>query len=81
MSVVDILEHIVVTLSLEVECRGDTVIQIKSPRGTVSTLLDKRENDLSTEKIEKFSFLSVHLWGESLKFMDEWNLSIEGTAR
>ena len=48
---------------------------------TVSTLLDERPNDLSDEPIEKFSFLSVHFWGEEIKLDKEWEISITGSIR
>ena len=37
---VDKLEHVVLTLSLDFEKRGDLKITIKSPNGTVSDILE-----------------------------------------
>ena len=55
--------------------RGEIKVQLTSPSGTVSTLLDYRQNDYSSVFYERWPFMSVMFWGESPR--GQWTLSIE----
>ena len=46
--------------------RGDLMISLQSPKGTVSVLLPKRKSDfVNMEGFEKWPFMTVLNWGES----------------
>ena len=61
---IDKLEHVVVILSIAFPKRGELKLEITSPHGTKSTILDKRPNDKSRKGFDQFEFLSVHFWDE-----------------
>ena len=44
--------------------RGDIQFELISPQGTKSTLLPYREKDSWPGDFDKWSFMSVHFWGE-----------------
>ncbi len=50
---------------------------LTSPQGTKSTLLQKRPRDSSKDGFKKWSFLTVHSWGEMA--MGTWTLEIRTT--
>ncbi len=50
---------------------------LTSPQGTKSTLLQKRPRDSSKDGFKKWSFLTVHSWGEMA--MGTWKLEIKTT--
>ena len=55
--------------------RGKIRIQLTSPSGTQSTLLDLRGNDYSSEMYENWPFMSVMFWGENPR--GQWTLTIQ----
>ena len=55
--------------------RGDIRIQLTSPSGTQSTLLDYRYLDDSSELYERWPFMSVMFWGENPE--GQWTLTIQ----
>ncbi|XP_052809848.1 PC3-like endoprotease variant B [Mya arenaria] len=57
------LEHVQLTVLVDVVRRGDVQIYITSPAGTRSALLTRRPNDGSDESID-FTFMTVHSWME-----------------
>ena len=61
---IDKLEHVVVVLSIAFAKRGELRLEVTSPHGTKSTILDKRPNDKSRKGFDHFEFLSVHFWDE-----------------
>jgi len=71
---IDKLEHVVVVLSIAFAKRGELRLEVTSPHGTKSTILDKRPNDKSRKGFDHFEFLSVHFWDESP--IGNWTLKI-----
>ena len=73
------LEHVVVNITLVPNTissvRGDIRIQLTSPSGTQSTLLDYRQSDNSSEMYERWPFMSVMFWGEDPG--GQWTLTIQ----
>ena len=73
------LEHVVVNLTLSLfgdddKQRADITMKLKSPTGTVSTLLSHRSEDSFSEGFLKWPFMSVMFWGE--RPAGNWTLSI-----
>ncbi|CBY09403.1 unnamed protein product [Oikopleura dioica] len=58
------LEHTILELTIEHSRRGDLEIKLRSPKGTLSTLLERRSFDRSAKGFQKWKFMSVHFWGE-----------------
>ena len=54
--------------------RGDVRIELTSPFGTTSVLIDYRDNDLISGSYFDWPFMSVHYWGENPSGV--WNLTI-----
>ena len=54
--------------------RGEIRIQLMSPSGTQSTLLDYRHSDDSSGMYERWPFMSVMFWGENPG--GQWTLTI-----
>ena len=73
------LEHVVVNITLVPNTisseRGDIRIQLTSPSGTQSTLLDYRQSDDSSGMYERWPFMSVMFWGENPG--GQWTLTIQ----
>ena len=59
------LEHVQSVITIQAEKRGDISLKLKSPSGTVTTLLTARKYDRSTKGFNKWPFLNVHTWGEN----------------
>ncbi|CAB4064560.1 PCSK1 [Lepeophtheirus salmonis] len=59
------LEHIQVVTTIKYAVRGSLEIVLRSPQGTTSQLLTRRENDKSDAGFKDWSFMSVHFWGEN----------------
>ena len=56
-------------LSLQVQ------INLTSPQGTTSTLLQRRIKDNSMEGFESWAFMTTHSWGEMA--IGTWTLEVE----
>ena len=54
--------------------RGDLRIELISPNGTTSTLIDFRDNDVGSGYYLSHGFMSVHFWSENPA--GEWTLRI-----
>ena len=54
--------------------RGDIVIELTSPSGTISRLLGHRDEDYSSSGYLNWPFMSVMFWGENP--YGEWSLNI-----
>lgn len=73
------MEHVHVQVTLNYNRRGDLTIFITSPSGTNSTLLPKRNRDMTSAGFNNWEFLSVHFWEENpsgiwrLNIVDQWN--------
>lgn len=61
---INYLEHVQAVVSVQSNTRGSLLIRLRSPMGTVSTILDKRMKDDSPESFIKWPFTTVHMWGE-----------------
>ncbi|OWF48429.1 Proprotein convertase subtilisin/kexin type 6 [Mizuhopecten yessoensis] len=59
------LEHVHVKITLNYKRRGDLSINLVSPSGTNSTILPKRNRDMSDGGFKGWEFLSVHFWEEN----------------
>ncbi|XP_064596448.1 neuroendocrine convertase 2-like [Liolophura sinensis] len=70
---VNSLEHVQVTVKLNLTYRGDCQIFLQSPQGTRSEMLSPRPADNSTEGIE-FIFTTVQMWGEDPR--GTWTLMV-----
>ncbi|XP_077478698.1 proprotein convertase subtilisin/kexin type 5 [Stigmatopora argus] len=68
------VEHVVARVTLACRRRGNLTIELTSPLGTVSRLLDKRPYDNSTEGFHQWEFMTTHCWGEQAS--GEWTLNI-----
>lgn len=62
---VNYLEHVQVRLNMACSRRGAISIQLISPNGTVSDVLNPRKADKATGGFRNWTFMSVHMWGES----------------
>lgn len=62
---INYVEHIQITFSLDHSKRGDLSINIISPSGTVSPILDNRNEDDSNLGFSNWTMTSVHFWGEN----------------
>ena len=61
------LEHVVIltTLIVNVGRRGDLRVELTSPSGTTSVLMDYRDFDNNPGGFFDWDFMSVHFWGEN----------------
>ena len=77
---IQFLEHVVAVMTLEVtgdergKMRGDIVVDMTSPSGTVSTLLSQRPYDYGYGGYQDWPFMSVMFWGEDPT--GEWTLTV-----
>ncbi|XP_044729476.1 furin-like protease 1 [Chrysoperla carnea] len=76
---VNYLEHVQAKITLTTLRRGDLEINLTSPAGTRSTLLEHRFHDFSRQGFLSWPFMSVHTWGE--KPFGEWKLEIHNEGR
>ena len=76
--VINYLEHVEVKVNLNYSRRGDLLIKITSPNGTVSNLTHYRMSD-SFFKLKDLNWvlMTLHLWGETA--VGEWKLSLENS--
>ncbi len=63
-----------VRVSISTVCRGDLSINLESPAGTVSLLLDTRPNDASTAGLTNWTLMTVHSWGEQPRGL--WTIQV-----
>ncbi|RMZ95834.1 furin-like protease isoform 1-CRR isoform X1 [Brachionus plicatilis] len=90
---INYIEHVLARLTLSSGVRGKLKINLISPTGTRSNLLDFRKHDFSHYGFKSWPFMSVHYWGEKPDglwyleilnksnfdaFLDEWKLVIYG---
>ena len=70
------LEHVVIltTLTVSSERRGDLRVELTSPSGTTSVLMDYRDNDNNAGGYFDWDFMSVHFWGENPA--GDWTLTV-----
>lgn len=69
------LEHVQARITLCGIRRGEISIYLKSPMGTRSTLLARRQRDISRDGFNNWAFMTTHNWGEYAK--GTWTLEIE----
>ncbi|XP_078256326.1 PC3-like endoprotease variant B isoform X1 [Rhinoraja longicauda] len=62
---INTLEHVQAVVSITSICRGDLSVDLISPFGTKSQLLGTRMFDNSRAGLNKWTFMSVHSWGEN----------------
>ncbi|XP_069743214.1 PC3-like endoprotease variant B isoform X4 [Narcine bancroftii] len=80
---INTLEHVQAVVSITSICRGDLSVDLISPFGTKSQLLGTRMFDTSRAGLSKWTFMSVHSWGEdpygtwTLKVSDNKNTVID----
>ncbi|XP_078490234.1 neuroendocrine convertase 2-like [Ciona intestinalis] len=69
------LEHVQAFLTIASSRRGDLTINMTSPFGTDSILLNRRPNDDdSSQGFRKWPFMTTHTWGEDPR--GTWNLRV-----
>ena len=70
------LEHVTLLTTVGVisDNRGDLRVELTSPFGTTSVLMDYRDNDLGPGSYSNYEFMSVHFWGEDPN--GEWTLTV-----
>ncbi|XP_041364221.1 neuroendocrine convertase 1-like isoform X2 [Gigantopelta aegis] len=61
---INVLEHVILDLTMAYTKRGDIDMFLVSPKGTKVMLLSKRQRDRSTKGYKKWPLMSVHTWGE-----------------
>lgn len=73
------LEHVLVRVNLTIWPRGDLLLSLKSPSGTVSRLTQHRPLDrfksVSTN-LTNWNILTLHHWGEDPR--GTWTLKADG---
>ncbi len=63
---ISFMEHVVVLTTIStVFARGDIRVELTSPSGTRSVLLDYRDSDSNSGSYTDWPFMSVHYWGEN----------------
>lgn len=72
------VEHVTITVDIETQNRGSTVVDLISPAGMVSHLGVVRRLDTSSEGFINWTFMSVAHWGED--GVGEWKLRVSTTA-
>ena len=68
------LEHVQAVVTLSAARRGEVQVFLKSPAGTLSTLLAKRVRDMSSEGFNAWAFMTTQCWGESSE--GSWELEV-----
>ncbi len=77
--VINSLEHVEVKVNLIYSRRGDLLIKITSPGGTVSNLTHYRKSDsfFKLKDLKNWTLMTLHLWGETA--VGEWKLSLKNS--
>ncbi|KAM7425364.1 hypothetical protein ABFA07_023196 [Porites harrisoni] len=72
------LEHVEVYVNLTYTRRGDLLIKLTSPQGTVSSLTHYRTTDSHFKNTDfDFVFMTLHHWGENA--VGKWKLTLENS--
>lgn len=71
------IEHVTVTVDINADIRGQVMIDLISPEGTVSNLAVPRILDKSGEGFQNWTFMSVAHWGS--KGNGTWSLHVRTT--
>lgn len=75
---INYLEHVEVSVNLTYTLRGELLIKLTSPQGTVSKLTHYREADAAFgAKDLNWVLMTLHHWGENAKGV--WKLSLESS--
>lgn len=69
------VEHVAVTVDIDAERRGETIVELISPMGIVSNLAVVRSRDDSTEGFKNWTFTSVAHWGE--EGIGDWKIQVK----
>lgn len=70
------IENAILRIALTHPRRGDVVIRLISPEGTVSVLAERRNDPNPNYPSEGWSFSSLHFWGES-KADGLWEVQVD----
>jgi len=77
-SKINFLEHVEVAVNLNYTRRGDLVIKLISPQGTLSNLTHSRMVDSATGATDlNWVLMSLHYWGESA--IGPWKLTLQNS--
>lgn len=76
---VNYLEHVQAIISLKFQPRGNLNITLISSSGTPSHLLMSRPRDNDEDTFDKWSYMTVHFWGE--KPQGTWKIMIRNDNR
>lgn len=71
------VEHVTVTVNIDTQIRGPTIIDLISPEGRISNLGVVRKRDVSSDGFKDWTFMSVAHWGET--GIGEWKLQVRTT--
>ncbi len=71
------LEHVVLTVDIAHARRGNLQIELTSPSGTRSVMMDARPSD-DTSDYDHWSMMTVHNWGESS--LGTWTVKVIDTV-
>ena len=75
---INFLEHVEVAVNLTYTRRGDLLIKLISPQGTVSNLTYHRRLDSSVGATDlNWVLMTLHHWGESA--MGTWKLTLQNS--
>ncbi|KAM7439362.1 Proprotein convertase subtilisin/kexin type 5 [Porites harrisoni] len=75
---INYLEHVEVYVNLTYTRRGDLLIKLTSPQGTVSSLTHYRTTDSHFKNTDfDFVFMTLHHWGENA--VGKWKLTLENS--
>lgn len=76
---INFLEHVQVQLNLNYTIRGDLEINLTSPQGTTSRLIQRRRNDNFPQAtyLTNWKVLTLHHWGENPSGI--WELSLKNS--
>jgi hypothetical protein len=74
------IENAILRIALTHPRRGDVVIRLISPEGTVSVLAERRNDPNPNYPSEGWSFSSLHFWGET-KADGLWEVQVDSGAQ
>ena len=75
---INYLEHVEVYVNLTYTRRGNLLIKLTSPQGTVSSLTHYRTTDSHFKNTDfDFVFMTLHHWGENA--VGKWKLTLENS--
>ena len=73
------LEHVVLTLNLTFNARGNLEVDLISPQKTRSIIVRRRPPDFRESTIENYPALSLHYWNEDPK--GNWTVIFKNTDK